>query len=209
MYRSDLNDADIAAARWHDIFKSMIGFSSTLAPQDVHEDAITGYSSIADADLPNFDADNDTAFTPTPTMSMATFITYSHPVSKQLFDSSTLNLRCRVIGQLRCWAMLAQGRSRFCFCNDPFTFTGNVAFSDAESGRGGQKRTRALSGYETDELDKLWSVNCEWMENSLTPSKQKPVRVGSVRSGRDEGRSCRQTADLGRRECGGNGGAPH
>ena len=69
MYRSYLTDADIAATLWPDIFEGMIGSSITSAAQDVHEDSITRYpsdSSTADTDLPNFNADSDTAFTPTP-----------------------------------------------------------------------------------------------------------------------------------------------
>ena len=104
MYRSYLTDADIAATLWPDIFEGMIDPSITAAAQDVHEDSITGYpsdSSTADTDLPNFNADSDTAFTPTPsTSSMETFTTqsdYSYLVSKQRFDSSTSNLRCRAL----------------------------------------------------------------------------------------------------------------
>jgi hypothetical protein len=84
-YRSDLTDADIAAALWH----LLEATTNTSVPQGVHEDSTTGYPSTADTDLPNFNASNDTTFTPTPTSSMGTFTTqsnYSYPVSKQIFD---------------------------------------------------------------------------------------------------------------------------
>jgi hypothetical protein len=92
MYRSDLTDADTAAALWPDLFEGMTGSSNTSAsaPQGVHEDSITRYPSADDAGLLNFDAGNDTTFKSTPTTSMGTFTTqsnYSYPVSKQRFDS--------------------------------------------------------------------------------------------------------------------------
>ena len=93
MYRSDWTDADLAAAFWPDLFEDMTGTSSTSVPQGVHEDSTNGYPSTADIDLPNYNAGNDTAFTPTPTTSTETFMTqssYSYLVGEQRFDSSTL-----------------------------------------------------------------------------------------------------------------------
>jgi hypothetical protein len=89
MYRSDLTATDIAAKLWPDLFEDMTGSSNMSAPQGIHEDSITGYPFTADTGLPNFNAGNDTAFTPTPTAgtSMGTFTTqanYSYPVSKEL-----------------------------------------------------------------------------------------------------------------------------
>jgi hypothetical protein len=90
MYCFDLTDADIAAELWPDPFEGMTGSSNTSAPQGVYEDAITGYPSTANTDFLNFNAGNDTAFTPTPTTSMGTFTAQSnyssYLVSKQQFD---------------------------------------------------------------------------------------------------------------------------
>ena len=89
MSHSDLTNTDMAAAFWPDLFEGMTGSLNTSVPQDVQEDSITGYHFIADTDLPNFNAGNDMAFTPTPTTSMGRFTTqwdYSYTVSKQRFD---------------------------------------------------------------------------------------------------------------------------
>jgi len=86
MNRSALTDADLADALWYDLFKGMTGSSNTSAPQGVYEDSMAGYSFGSNTGLPNFNACNDTAFTPTPTTSMETFTDYSHPVSKQRFN---------------------------------------------------------------------------------------------------------------------------
>jgi hypothetical protein len=88
MYRSDLTDADIAAALWC-LFEGMTGSSNTSAAQGVkvHEDSITGYLSTAETDICKFNTGNDTAFTPDPTTSMEIFSTqlnYSHPVSTSI-----------------------------------------------------------------------------------------------------------------------------
>jgi hypothetical protein len=89
MYHSNLTTADIAAKLWPDSFEGMTGSLNTSAPQGAHEDSITRYHFTTDTGLPNFNVGNDTAFTPTPTMSMGTFTTqtiYLYPVSKQRFD---------------------------------------------------------------------------------------------------------------------------
>ena len=89
MYRSDLTDAEIAAAHWSDLFEGMAGSLNTSAPQGAIDDSITGYHFTAETDLPNFNAGIGTAFTPIPTTSMGTFATqwnYSYPVSTQRFD---------------------------------------------------------------------------------------------------------------------------
>jgi hypothetical protein len=96
MHRLDLTNDDIAAAAlaitlWPDLFEDMPGSSNTSAPQGVHEDSMSAYPSTADAGLPNLNAGNDTAFTPTPTTSMGTFTTHwqsncLYPVSEQRFD---------------------------------------------------------------------------------------------------------------------------
>jgi len=84
MYHLETDD-DIAAAAlavtlWPDLFEDMPGSSNTSAPQGVHEDSVTAYPypypSTADAGLPNLNAGNDTAFTPTPTTSMGTFTSH-------------------------------------------------------------------------------------------------------------------------------------
>ena len=93
MYRSDWTDADFAAAFWPDLFEDMTGSSSTSVPQGVHEDSINGYPFLADIELPNFNAGNDTAFVPTTTTSMGTFTAesnYPYLVGEQRFDSLTL-----------------------------------------------------------------------------------------------------------------------
>ena len=85
MYHCDLTDAEIAAAIWQ-LLEDTTGTSSTLAPQGVHENTITGYPLTADNDLLDFNVGNDTAFMPTLTTSMGTFATqlnYSHMVSNQ------------------------------------------------------------------------------------------------------------------------------
>ena len=84
MYRSDLTDADSAAAALWYLFEGMTGSSNTSAPQgvQVHEDPIAAYPSISD--LNNFDIGDDTAFTPASTTPTGTFTAqsnYSHPVS--------------------------------------------------------------------------------------------------------------------------------
>ena len=120
MNRSDLTDADIAAALWR-LLEGMADSSDTSGPQGVHENSITGDSATADTDLTNFNAGNDTAFTPTLTPSMGTFtgqLNYSHPVSKQRFDRQhRLTLLCN-----RAMLMLGLCQpkvGRFRFCNDP------------------------------------------------------------------------------------------
>ena len=82
MCRSDMTDADFAAALWPDIFEGITGTSTASAPQSVHEDSVTGYLSNTDTGHTNFNANNDTGFMPTP----GTFTvqsTYSYPVSKR------------------------------------------------------------------------------------------------------------------------------
>jgi hypothetical protein len=74
MYDCDLTDADIAAALWR-LSEGSTDSSKNSAPQGVHEDSISGYPSTADTDLPNINAGNDPAFTPTTTTSMGTFTT--------------------------------------------------------------------------------------------------------------------------------------
>ena len=91
MNHSDLTNTDMAAAFWPDLFEDMTGSLNTSVPQDAQdsEDSLTKYHFIADTDLPNFNAGNDTAFTPTPTTSLGRFTTqwdYSYTVSKQRFD---------------------------------------------------------------------------------------------------------------------------
>jgi len=81
MHHLDLTNDDIAAAAlavtlWPDLFEDMPGSSNTLAPQGIHEGSMSAYPSTADAGLPNLNAGNETAFTPTPTTSMGTFTTH-------------------------------------------------------------------------------------------------------------------------------------
>ena len=89
MYHANLTTTDIAAKLWSNLFEGMTGSLSTSVPQGAHEDPITRYHFTADTGRPNFNAGNDTAFTPTPTTSMGAFTTqanYLYPVSKQRFD---------------------------------------------------------------------------------------------------------------------------
>ena len=90
MYCFDLTDADITAELWPDLVEVMTGSSNTSVPQGAHEDSIIGYPSTSNNDLLDFNARNDTAFTPIPTTSMGTFTTQSnyssYLVSKQQLD---------------------------------------------------------------------------------------------------------------------------
>ncbi|KAI0285419.1 hypothetical protein BGY98DRAFT_365091 [Russula aff. rugulosa BPL654] len=115
MNRSDLTDADIAAALWR-LLEGMAGSSDTSGPQGVHENSITGDPATADTDLTNFNAGNDTALRlPSPIDRTFTGqLNYSHP------------------GHADAWAMPAQGRP-FSLLQRPFGFTGSEGFSDAGS----------------------------------------------------------------------------
>ncbi|KAF8481782.1 hypothetical protein DFH94DRAFT_681140 [Russula ochroleuca] len=76
MNNSDSTDVDAATAPWPDLFEAMRDHSDTSFLQSIRGDltiSAPGHLSSAGSDLPNFNAVNDTAFTPAPTTSMGRF----------------------------------------------------------------------------------------------------------------------------------------